>query len=280
MITRWGILPSMKVDVEAVVVSNTRLSPDFNVLGLEAPAIAGQAEAGQFVMVRTATGDSPLLRRPYSVFEILRGADGRPTGFSLLSKRVGVGSQLLYDAAPGQRLACLGPLGRPFDLVASPVRAWMVAGGVGLAPFATLTEALRPLGIRPTLFYGARTAAELFCLDLFERLGVELVLATEDGSRGARGRVTAPLEQALRTAEPQAPVTLYACGPEAMLKTVATLASTFDCPSQLSMERLMGCGVGGCYSCVVRVRDGNGGSRYDRACLDGPIFRGEDIVWE
>jgi dihydroorotate dehydrogenase electron transfer subunit len=270
----------MKVDVDATVRSNARLSPDFNVLELEAPAIAVQAQPGQFVMVRTATADGPLLRRPYSLFEILRDADGRPTGFSLFSKRVGAGSRLLYDAVPGQRFACLGPLGRPFELVAPPARAWMVAGGVGLAPFVALSEALGPMGVRSTLFYGARTAGELFCLDLFERLGVDLVLATEDGSRGAHGRVTVPLERALASGDPGAPVTLYACGPEAMLKAVATLASAHGCPAQLSMERLMGCGIGGCYSCVVRVRDGNGGSRYDRACLDGPIFRGEDIVWE
>ncbi len=270
----------MMVDVDATVRSNVRLSPDYNVLALEAPAIAARAEAGQFVMVRTAAGDYPLLRRPYSLFEILRDGRGRPTGFTLFSKRVGAGSRLLYDAAPGQSVACLGPLGRPFDVVAPPARAWMVAGGVGLAPFAALSEALARRGIRPTLFYGARTAAELFCLDLFERLGVDLVPATEDGSRGAAGRVTVPLEQALAAAGSQPPVMIYACGPEAMLKAVAGVASAYGRPSQLSMERLMGCGVGGCYSCVVRVRDGTRGSRYDRACLDGPVFRGEDVIWE
>ena len=270
----------MTVDDAAVVRTNTRLSGDFSVLALDAPAIASRAEAGQFVMVKTSAGDNPLLRRPYSLFEILRDDRGAVTGFSLFSKRVGVGSQQLYDAAPGQRLACLGPLGRPFELVGASARAWMVAGGVGLAPFAALAEALRARGIRPTLFYGARTARELFCLDLFERLGVEMVLATEDGSLGAAGKVTVPLEEALAGAGTRPPVMLYACGPEAMLKAVSSLAARHGCPSQLSMERLMGCGVGGCYSCVVRVRDGNGGSRYDRACLDGPVFRGEDIVWE
>jgi dihydroorotate dehydrogenase electron transfer subunit len=270
----------MKVDVDAIVRSNTRLSPDFNVLALEAPAVASQAKPGQFVMVKTSAGDSPLLRRPYSLFELLRDARGTPTGFSLFSKRVGVGSQLIYDAAPGQRLACLGPLGLPFALVGPPARAWMVAGGVGLAPFATLGEALLSQGIRPTLFYGARTAGELFCLDLFERIGVDVLLATEDGSRGEAGRVTVALERALLGAGPQPPVTIYACGPEAMLKAVASLASAHGCDSQLSMERLMGCGVGGCYSCVVRIRDGSGASHYDRACLDGPVFRGDDIVWD
>ena len=270
----------MKVDVDAIVLSNTRLSPDFNVLALEAPAIASQTEPGQFVMLKTSPGDTPLLRRPYSVFEIVRDSAGRPVGVSVFSKRVGVGSQQVYDATPGQRFACLGPLGRPFAPVDPPSAAWMVAGGVGLAPFATLAAALRQRGVEPTLFYGARTSAELFCLDLFTRLGVRLELATEDGSRGEYGRVTLPLERALRAAPAEPPVMVYACGPEAMLRAVADLAARHARPTQLAMERLMGCGVGGCYSCVVKVRDGDGGSHYARACLDGPVFRGDEIVWE
>ncbi len=130
IITPVRYTPPMPVDVEATVVSNTRLSPDFNVLALSAPAIAAEAKPGQFVMVKTAEGELPLLRRPYSIFEIFRDATGMPTGFSLFSKRVGTGSQRLYDATRGQRLACLGPLGRPFSTVLPPTEAWMVAGGV------------------------------------------------------------------------------------------------------------------------------------------------------
>lgn len=270
----------MPVDVEAEVLWNTRLSTDYNVLALGAPAIARVAEPGQFVMVRPGRGGVPLLRRPYSVFEVLRDQSGNSFGFSLLSKRVGVGSGLLFEVSRGERIACLGPLGRPFAVVNPPEDAWMVAGGVGLAPFATLAEALAARGTKATLFYGARRASELFCLDLFEHLGVRLVLATEDGSRGAHGRVTAPLEQALVARPAESRLTVYACGPEPMLKAVAGLAAAHGRPSQLAMERVMGCGMGGCYSCVVRVRDSSGHPRYARSCLEGPVLRGQDIVWE
>ncbi len=81
-------------------------------------------------------------------------------------------------------VSCLGPLGRPFTLVDPPAEAWMVAGGVGLAPFATLADALASRGVKTTLFYGARSGRELFYLDWFESRGVTLVLATEDGTRG------------------------------------------------------------------------------------------------
>lgn len=132
----------MPVDVDAEVLSNARLSAEYCVIALRAPELAAAIRPGQFVMIRATHGDTPLLRRPYSIFDLLRDAAGAPIGFTILNKRVGVGSRLLYDAVPGARFCCLGPLGGPFSLVSPPVEAWMVAGGVGLAPFATLTEAL------------------------------------------------------------------------------------------------------------------------------------------
>src|SRR5256885_448222 len=122
--------------------------------------------------------------------ELLRDSKGEPSGISILSKRVGRSTALLYDTEPGRAIPCLGPLGRPFSLVDPPTDAWMVAGGVGLAPFATLAEALAARGVRQTLFYGARRAEELFYLDFFRALGVDLVLTTEDGSIGERGRIS------------------------------------------------------------------------------------------
>src|SRR6185295_15155189 len=100
----------MPSDISAEVIANTRLSDDYNVLALAAPAIAAEAAPGQFVMVKPSTSHDPLLRRPFSVVD-------------------------------------------------PPIDAWMVAGGVGLAPFAALAEALLRRGVNATLFYGARSAA-------------------------------------------------------------------------------------------------------------------------
>jgi NAD(P)H-flavin reductase len=171
------------VDVHAEVLANTRLSADYNVLVLAAPAIAATTQPGQFVMIRTADGTDPLLRRPFSVFEVLRQADRAPHAISILCKRVGVGTSRLFAAAIGDHLDCLGPLGKPFTAVSPPDEAWLVAGGVGLAPFATLTDQLRSAGTTTRLFYGGRSQTDLFYLDWFENRGVTLELATEDGSR-------------------------------------------------------------------------------------------------
>src|SRR5262249_29384072 len=140
---------------------------------------------------------NPLLRRPFSVFEILRDDVGDTIGLSILSKRIGVSTSLLYEAREGQRIDCLGPLGQPFTIVEPPTEAWMIAGGVGLAPFATLAASLRARGVKSTLFYGARRAEELFYLDFFRALGVTLVMTTEDGSAGEHGRIVAPLDRQL-----------------------------------------------------------------------------------
>ena len=270
----------MPLDVAAPVMANRALSEDFHVLALAAPAIAAQASPGQFVMVKPSAGADPLLRRPFSVFEILRGHDGTPTGFSILSKRIGVSTRLLYDAKAGQPIACLGPLGRPFTVVDPPSEAWMVAGGVGLAPFATLAEALRARGVSCTLFYGARRASELFYLDFFRALGVELVVTTEDGSAGERGRIVSPLDRRLASRAADKRVMLYACGPEGMLAATARVAAQYGRPCQVSVERIMGCGLGGCYSCVVPMRGEDGGFHHVRSCISGPVLAADQIVWD
>jgi len=265
--------------VAAEVIANTRLSSHYNVLALAAPAVAAAAKPGQFVMVKTSLGFDPMLRRPFSIFEIVRDARGGVLGLSLLNKRVGVGTTLLYDARPGDRIGCLGPLGRPFVPVDPPAEAWMVAGGVGLAPFVTLAEALKARGTSMTLFYGARSAADLYYADLFEQLGARLVLTTEDGSRGERGRISAPLERALSERPPNHPVTIYACGPTPMMAAVARLGARAARPVFASLEPVMGCGMGGCYSCVVPVRQGPR-SHFVRSCLDGPVFDASAVVWD
>jgi dihydroorotate dehydrogenase electron transfer subunit len=268
------------VDVDAVVLGNRHLSADYNVLGLDAPGIAERTRPGQFVMIRASRGLDPLLRRPFSVFEILRNAGGQPVGISIFNKRAGVGTSLLSELETGARLQCLGPLGQPFTPIDPPAEAWLVAGGVGIAPFLTLAEALAVRRTPTTLFYGARTGAELYSIDLFEALAVRMVLATEDGSTGVKGRVTVPLEEALRARPLGQPVKLFACGPTPMMRSCARLATAHGRACDVSLEQVMGCGLGGCYSCVVAARTDEGKVHHTRTCIDGPVFDAQRVVWE
>jgi dihydroorotate dehydrogenase electron transfer subunit len=270
----------MLVDVDAAVISNTRLSEDYSVVALAAPEIAAAARPGQFVMIKPCRGVDPLLRRPFSIFEILRRADGTPTGISLLNKRIGVGTSLLYDAHAGSAIRCLGPLGQPFEAIDPPSEAWMVAGGVGLAPFLTLAETLRARGTAARLFYGARAASDLYYVHAFEALGIEVALSTEDGSRGERGFVTLPLGAALAEVPAHRDVRLFACGPTPMMRAVAKLAAQHRRRCDVSLEQVMGCGMGGCYSCVVLTKTPGAPPHFVRSCIDGPVFDSARILWD
>jgi dihydroorotate dehydrogenase electron transfer subunit len=267
-------------DVDAAVVVNRRLSVEYNVLSLDAPGIAARARPGQFVMIKPSRGLDPLLRRPFSIFEVLRDPQGRPTGISIFNKRAGVGTSLLSQLEAGARVECLGPLGRPFEPVDPPAEGWMIAGGVGLGPFVTLAEALVARGTSATLFYGARTAADLHCIETFDALGVRTVLATEDGSLGAEGRITLPLEARLHARPLGQPVKLYACGPTAMMRACAEIAAAHGRACDVSLEQVMGCALGGCYSCVAPIRRADGRPHHTRTCIDGPVFDAQKVVWE
>jgi dihydroorotate dehydrogenase electron transfer subunit len=269
----------MPVDVDARVLWNRRLSPHYNILALEAPEIAAATEPGQFVMVKPGHDADPLLRRPFSVFEILRSEHGAISGLTLLSKRIGTTTRRLYEVEAGERVQTLGPLGRPFTLPRRDTEVWMVAGGVGLAPFATVADTLTLRGVALTLFYGARCDDELFHLDYFEARGVRLALSTEDGSRGDHGRVTVPLRRALARSAGERPILIHACGPEPMLAAVASLAAEFGRPCEISVERVMGCGLGGCYSCVVPVKTA-AGAHHVRSCISGPVFDAATLAWD
>ncbi len=268
-------------DIDAVVLSNLRLSDDYSVLALAAPEIAGLAQPGQFVMVKPSRSNDPLLRRPFSVFEILRDADGALTGISILNKRIGVGTSLIYDAEPGSRIACLGPLGRPFQPVEAPQQAWMVAGGVGLAPFLTLAEALvaaenasdallrRAHGARSLLHQPVRTA---WRADHRSRPKMARWAPRDSSPRRSN--------DALAALRPGEDVKLYVCGPTPMMRAVATLADFHSRPCDVSLEQVMGCGLGGCYSCVVLTRQVGAPPHFVRSCLDGPVFDAGRVVWE
>jgi dihydroorotate dehydrogenase electron transfer subunit len=189
---------------------------------------------------------------------------------------------LLYALEAGDRLACLGPLGRPFTPPPPDRPVWFVAGGVGLAPFATLADACLERGLRPTLFYGARRSEDLHFAEWFADCGVDVRVATEDGSAGTQGYVTTPLGQALATtgAGAEAGPSIYVCGPTPMMRAVAELAARHGHDVEVSLEQTMGCGMGGCYSCVVPILQPGRAPHFVRSCLAGPTFRASALAWE
>jgi dihydroorotate dehydrogenase electron transfer subunit len=272
--------PPLIHDQTARVFENRDLGSAHFLLTLEAPPLAAAAQAGQFVMLRFAGCLDPLLARPMSISEVVAPAAGRAGAIRILHKIVGRGTDRLAALAPGDSIQALGPLGTPFRVPAPPAtgaRALLIAGGIGVAVFPLLVPVLQRAGWSVTLLFGARRRGELVRADWFAAQGCEVRAATEDGSAGTQGRVTALLEQALR--ESPAPGIAFACGPKAMLKAVGGLVMAASLPTQLSLESYMGCGIGACLGCVVKVRRGDDFS-YARICMEGPTFEAAEVLWE
>lgn len=254
-------------DVAAKLISIRPLAQGYSVLTLEAPAIAAEASPGQFVHVRIPTLEASRLRRPFSIYD----ADPATGRLFVLYKVVGLGTRHLAALLEGTTLQVLGPIGTPFPLTPEGT-PYLVGGGYGVAPLWFLATRLPRKGI---LFVGGRTAADILETERFREAGWEVRIATQDGSLGTQGLVTAPLDVALNEGQK---AELYACGPDGMLRAVGERAIRHGIKGWLSLDKHMVCGVGACLACVQRVRTSEG-ERLARVCVDGPIFEAREIVW-
>ncbi len=255
-------------------------------LTLSAPEQARLIRPGQFVMLKCVENveEDPLLRRPFTIFDIRTSArGGKPTGMDLLVKEVGLGTRKLTQLRPGLSIACLGPQGRGFQ-VSPEMRnrveiACLVAGGVGIAPLYLLAKSLLAQNVKPTLFYGGATAAGLVLREYFENLGIETFYSTEDGSLGERGLVTGPLAEFIRRRR-RAAMRMYACGPWGMMKAAHRISAQAGLPCEVSLEARMGCSLGACLGCVVRCKNDQGEGQYLRVCQEGPVMSSSAVDWD
>lgn len=270
------------------IVGNTPLPGGHFLLSVEAPQQAAEARPGQFAMLQVLGHSDVLLRRPISIFNVTaqsgqRGAQ-RPRILQFLYKKVGRGTAMMAELKAGEKMGLLGPLGRGFfeEEYLPEIRACdevlLVAGGIGIAALLLPAKRLAQERIKPRLFFGARSRDDLVGVKDFKPLVRSTALATEDGSAGARGFVTQPLQEYF-AAHSQQKFLLMVCGPWPMLQATVELASRFGHSCLISMENRMGCGLGACLGCCVRVK-GEGHEAYQRVCKDGPVFRADKLVWD
>ncbi|GAC1312741.1 MAG: dihydroorotate dehydrogenase electron transfer subunit [Vulcanimicrobiaceae bacterium] len=267
--------------VHATVVCDRREpAPGIVIVGCRAPELARSVRAGQFVMVVPPSGER--VSTALGIYE----AQGER--ISLMLVVVGPRTRELALLSVGDGLDMVGPLGNGFDLATLGNDVALVAGGVGIAPLLIPAQRLVAAGARVTLYYGARTADALVDADLFAALGVRLVLATDDGSRGRHGFVTDAL--ARDGARHDA---IAACGPSPMLRAVGRVATSLGIRAQLSLEETFACGVGACWGCVVPLdRSSAQAPRFPEAsatetrdyvhariCKEGPVFWAHELRW-
>lgn len=238
---------------------------------------------GQFVHVRVAEADRPLLRRPFSVWNERRA--GKGTELDILFNVVGVGTRELERRKVGDRVRVMGPLGTGFVENPRAHTYVFVAGGVGIVPFYMFKKRLAA-SRRVVLLFGGRRAGRLYGIRDFRRLGVEVHAATDDGSAGRHGLVTELLPPFLTPGHQ-----IYVCGPEAMANRAILMAREAGVPCQASLEKHMGCALGACGACVTKVRDlpaeagksakaGDDDWRWSRICIEGPCYDAAQLVVE
>jgi len=273
----------MMGDHRARILSNAPEAHAYWRLRVRLPEILA-VRPGQFVMVRPRDQWEPLWRRALVIYRTTEHAAGMDLEF--LYKVLGRGTALLSRQHPGDELQMLGPLGTGFPCDEDPdAEAILISGGIGLPALYLLAEALTRQGRAVRLFHGEPTVPSHtplpFLEDFARVLGPEAItLATEDGSRGFAGKVTEAVEAHLERARPRRAI-LYACGPTPMLRRVAEIAAQRRLPAYVSLEARMACGFGVCLGCAVKTqRASDRTPHYRRVCVEGPVFRSEEVVWD
>ncbi len=263
------------------------------ILRLQAANCASRAAPGSFVHLQCDVDIQ--MRRPLSIMR----ADAESGWIEVLYKPIGAGLSALAKASPGEHLSILGPIGNGFDPDPERPIAALIGGGVGIPPLIFLAERLCDDAgheFKPVAFFGseipfpfdlrdstikldAGPKAPATAIGLLEDWKIPSRLASAAGIEGCyRGFVTDLAREWLTGlgGRTLAQVTLYACGPEPMLRAAADLAREFGVPAQLCLEEFMACGVGGCAGCTVLVQTATGPAMR-RVCVDGPVFAGSSV---
>ena len=273
------------------VTENVRLARDTYRVRFECPELAERVVPGQFLMLKLHGANDPLLGRPLALYDTVVDGSGRPVGVDVVYLVVGKFTSRLAQLGPGAKLDVWGPLGNGFA-PATAEHVIMVAGGIGQTPFMALAREYTggrrygasrtpPPRAHVTLCYGARSQEYLAGVDDFRALGIDVRLSTDDGSAGRRGFVTDVLRETLgESYVPKNQTKIVCCGPEKMMEAVAHVAHEHQIACEVSLETPMACGIGICFSCVVKVKDESGEWDYRRTCVEGPVFAAEQIVWD
>ena len=240
------------------------ISPGYTLYVLEGDEIASIAQTGQFLEVRVAKGHFPTMRKPLSIFF------AKDDTFGMLVKTVGYGAELMKLWQIGDDVDIIGPLGQGFRYTEDDDNFVLVAGGIGLAPLNFLAQELQKKGKNIHLLYAPKR--DTAPLDAFTvKTGVNIHFSEN------RNTVADDLKKLLASVKD--PCGVFTCGPNPFLKLVTDAASSCGLQTQVSLETRMHCGMGACMGCIVPIRVGND-FEYKTVCHDGPVFLGEEVIFE
>lgn len=252
----------MKKKIDAKIVSIKEISAGIFDMFLEVGDMAGEARPGQFVALYSADA-SRLLPRPISICGINK-EDGI---LRLVYRVVGAGTGEFSRMKAGDSIPVMGPLGNGFTDMGG--KAVIMGGGIGIPPLLELAKSLRK---KPVVVLGYRNA-DTFLADEFAEVA-DVVIATEDGSRGTKGNVIDAVKAAGISCD-----VIYACGPTPMLRGIKAYAEENGTEAYISMEEKMACGIGACLACVCKSKetDEHTNVKNKRICKDGPVFNAREV---
>ena len=234
------------------IISNNRISEK---IYKDTVFTETRPEPGQFYMIKGEDG-SYLLPRPISVNDYEEGK------LSFVYRTEGKGTTEISRMLPASKIQIFGPLGNGYDLSQITGKTAVIGGGMGIIPLYYLAKNIS----KADIYLGYRD--DTFCCEKFKSTNNNIIVTTEDGSFGEKGFVTDYVDYSRYD-------TVITCGPEIMMNKVIKEALSKNISVFASLERRMACGIGACLGCVVKTKNGN-----KRACKDGPVFSGKDLILE
>ena len=252
----------------ATVIENRPLTDQIYQMKVRSEVDVTSVSPGQFYYLHVNTGGTPLLRRPISVHDV----DIQSREISFIYRVQGEGTTLLSQKKAGDRIDLLGSLGNGFSLPKRETnrRVVLLGGGIGIPPLYYLGKKLKEAGYEVTSLLGYSSKDDAFLVEQFAEFG-EVRIASIDGTIGQKGTV---LDLITEADDWQ---TFYSCGPKGMLKAIQQKFSE-HIEGYLSLEERMGCGVGACYGCVVKVEREFDERGYKKVCSDGPVFSYQEVI--
>jgi len=248
------------------IVSNEKLCAKFWRMEIDAPAVKKAVKPGQFIHIRAGESLEPFFRRPFSVYRAKKYVE-------IFYEAVGPGTTIFSQKKKGDELDIIGPVGQGFSLPSKEIKqVVMIAGGIGIAPFLILSDALKDKGYELVLLYGGRTGAHVYPMKEFKDNGVKVHIATDDGSYGVKGRVSALFDKI--SLNPKT-MMIYTCGPNAMMAAVQKFAKEKCLRGEAACEEVMACALGACLGCSIKTTKG-----FRTVCYDGPVFDLQDVIFQ
>ena len=256
----------MGIKVDCELIKKEKIIDEIYKFSLNAPEIAKQAKAGQFLEIKVSKTSEPFLRRPISIFNI----DGDIV--EIIFQVKGRGTELLAEIEEGEKIDIIGPLGFGAFKIQEYKKVAIIGGGIGTYPLYELAKELKGKA-DVTMYMGFRNKDLVTLEKEFEEVANKLVLTTDDGSYKEKGFAINFLKEDCQKEKPDM---IFACGPLPMLKAVREFAIQENIPCQISLEERMGCGIGACLGCAVKVISGEE-PRYGHVCKEGPVFNAKDV---